>query len=143
MQRGLALLVRREHSRTELARKLVERGIEREQAHEVVNRLVAEGWQSDERFLGMLVRTRVSQGYGPVRIRAELRTHGLEGAPVGDALEASECDWAQVARDQARRKFGEGLYLDPALARKAADFLYRRGFDGDMVRGALRRDIRD
>jgi len=143
VQRGLALLVRREHSRTELARKLVERGIEREHVDEAVSRLAAEGWQSDERFVEMLVRTRVSQGYGPVRIRAELRTHAIEGSGVGDALEACECDWARVAREQARRKFGEGLYTDLALGRKAADFLYRRGFDGEMVRCALRPDTGD
>ena len=62
LQRALALLVRREHSRKELARKLAERGIERDAALAAVDRLAGDGWQSDVRFAEMLVRSRVGQG---------------------------------------------------------------------------------
>jgi regulatory protein len=144
VQRALALLVRREHSRKELARKLAERGIERDAALAAVDRLAGDGWQSDARFAEMLVRSRVAQGQGPVRIRAELGTHGLGQEMIERALAGFEGDWALAARDLAQRRFGTGLAsADTAQRRKAADFLYRRGFDGEAVRLALRDGAQD
>ena len=144
VQRALALLVRREHSRKELARKLAERGIEREAATAAVEKLTGDGWQSDARFAEMLVRTRVAHGQGPLRIRAELGTHGLDSGTIEAALSAFDGDWGQAAHDLARRRFGlELARADAAVRRKAADFLYRRGFDGDTVRAALRGDRED
>src|SRR3546814_9963866 len=49
-QRALGLLVRREHSRKELANKLAARGVAREDAEAAVERMAAEGWQDDARF---------------------------------------------------------------------------------------------
>lgn len=143
-QRALALLVRREHSRKELARKLAERGIQEEAASAAIERLTGDGWQSDARFAEMLVRTRAAHGQGPVRIRAELGTHGLDNDTIEMAMEGFACDWRQAAGDLARRRFGLGLAsADIAQRRKAADFLYRRGFDGDTVRAALQGDPED
>lgn len=143
-QRALALLVRREHSRKELARKLAERGIESEAASAAIERLTGDGWQSDARFAELLVRTRAAHGQGPVRIRAELGTHGLDGDTIETAMQAFDGDWGQAARDLAHRRFGLDLALaDQAQRRKAADFLYRRGFDSETVRSALRGDPED
>ena len=138
LQRALALLVRREHSRKELARKLAERGIEAEAALSAVDRLTGDGWQSDARFAEMLVRTRVTHGQGPVRIRAELGTHGLDQEKIETALQGFEGSWTDAAREVARRRFGMDLLsADVAQRRKVADFLYRRGFDGEAVRAVL------
>jgi regulatory protein len=137
LQRALALLVRREHSRKELARKLAERGIESEAASAAVDRLTGDGWQSDARFAEMLVRTRVANNQGPVRIRAELGSHGLDRDAIEAAMAAFEGDWRQVAQDLACRRFGPDFVTDLVSRRKAADFLYRRGFDGETVRFVL------
>jgi regulatory protein len=137
-QQALALLVRREHSRKELARKLSARGIDREDAQAAIERLSGDGWQSDARFAEMLVRTRASHGYGPVRIRAELGIHGIDGSGVEEAMAGFDGDWLAMARDLAVRRFGIALDGDLAQRRKAAEFLYRRGFDADTVRLALR-----
>ncbi|MBN8564357.1 MAG: recombination regulator RecX [Leptolyngbya sp. UWPOB_LEPTO1] len=138
-QRALGLLVRREHSRKELARKLTARGIEDEDAQAAVARMTAEGWQSDERFAEQLVRSRANNGYGPVRIRAELGTHGLDRDAVAAAMDGYDGDWAANARDLVRRRFPRGTD-DLAQRRKAADFLARRGFGGDQIRAAVRFD---
>ena len=143
VQRALALLVRREHSRKELARKLAERGIEREAAVAAIDRLAGDGWQSDARFAEMLVRTRVAHGQGPIRIRAELGTHGLDRDAIEAAMGAFEGDWCRTAQELAHRRFGPDLQNNLAQRRKAADFLYRRGFDGDTVRSALRDELED
>ncbi|GAA4799939.1 recombination regulator RecX [Lysobacter hankyongensis] len=138
-QRALGLLVRREHSRKELARKLTSRGVQTEDAQAAVDRMTAEGWQDDARFAEQLVRSRANNGYGPLRIRAELGTHGLDREAVAAAMDSYDGDWGENARDLVRRRFPGGAD-DPALRRKAADFLIRRGFSGDQVRAAARFD---
>jgi len=140
LQRALGLLVRREHSRKELVRKLAVRGVEAEAARRAVNRLVAEGWQDDARFAEALLRTRANQGYGPIRVQAELGTHGLDREAVAAAMGAYEGDWLENARDLVRRRFGARVSEDRALQRKAADFLLRRGFAAEHVRAATRVD---
>lgn len=142
-QRALGLLTRREHSRKELTRKLTARGVERAEAESAVSRLTAEGWQDDVRFAESLVRSRAGSGYGPIRIRAELGTHGLDREAIAAALDAFEGDWAEHARDLVRRRFGASAVEDRGVQRKAADFLIRRGFAADHIRAATRFDPDD
>lgn len=139
-QRALGLLTRREHSRKELTRKLTARGVEPDAAEVAVARLGAAGWQDDARFAESLVRSRAAAGYGPLRIRAELATHGLDRAAVAAALDGFEGDWSETARDLVRRRFATAA-SDRAIQRKAADWLIRRGFGADHVRAATRVDL--
>lgn len=143
VQRALGLLVRREHSRRELTRKLAARGVEAEAAAAAVERLAGEGWQDDRRFAEYLVRGRAGSGYGPLYIRAELGTHGLPGEVITAAMEAFADQWTGIARDLVRRRFGPAGPVDLAQRRKAADLLARRGFDGDSIRAASRFDPDD
>lgn len=142
VQRALGLLTRREHSRKELNRKLTSRGLDAAEVKAAVDRLAGEGWQDDKRFAQSVVRNRAASGYGPLRIRAELSTHGLDREAVVRAMDTFEGDWTENARDLVRRRFGAALE-DMAQRRKAADFLIRRGFDGSSVRAATRWDPDD
>lgn len=139
-QRARGLLTRREHSRKELTRKLVARGVEADDAQAAIEKLAGNGWQDDGRFAASLLRTRAGNGYGPIRIRAELTMHGLDRAAVEAALDTFDGDWTQNARDVALRRFGEQVFNDRGLQRKAADFLFRRGFASEHVRAATRGD---
>ncbi|WNH50095.1 MULTISPECIES: recombination regulator RecX [Stenotrophomonas] len=143
VQRALGLLVRREHSRKELTRKLTARGIETEAATAAVEKLTEAGWQDDTRFAENLVRMRANTGYGPLHIRAELGTHGLDSEQIAAAMDTFEGDWTDNARDLVRRRFGEAGPQELAQRRKAADLLARRGFDGDSIRRATRFDPED
>lgn len=146
-QRALGLLTRREHSRKELQRKLTSRGMDAAEVETAVETLSGLGWQDDARFAESLVRSRAGGGYGPIRLRAELATHGLDSEAIARALDSYEGDWLENARDLVRRRFpglsGEAGSEDLALRRKAADFLMRRGFDGERVRKATRFDLDD
>ena len=120
-QRALGLLVRREHSERELTRKLRARGIADEDANAAVEKLKAAGWQDDARFAENLVRSRAAAGFGPLRIRAELGTHGLEREAVTTAMEGFDGDWTEIARDLVKRRFGSPGMQDRAQQRKAAE----------------------
>ena len=141
-QRAVALLVRREHSRKELALKLRARGIDPAEADAAVEKVAQAGWQDDTRFACSIARTRATAGYGPQYIRAELASHGLGEDVISLALasldDAGEVDWADVARAQVRRRFGDPASLSTALQHKAAGYLMRRGFGSDSIRAAIR-----
>ncbi|MFA0923993.1 recombination regulator RecX [Xanthomonas fragariae] len=143
VQRALGLLVRREHSRKELNRKLIARGIEPEAAQAAVDRLTGEGWQDDTRFAAAVVRNRAGLGYGPLHIRAELGTHGLDSNAISAAMSTFEGDWTENARDLILSRFGEEGPVDLPQRRKAADLLARRGFDCNSIRSATRFDFDD
>ena len=139
-QRALGLLTRREHSRKELIRKLVAKGIASDDVETVVAKLANAGWQDDVRFAESRVRARVNDGYGPLHIRAELASHGLDRDTITAALDTFEGDWGENARDLVRRRYGDGVANDLKSRRKAADMLMRRGFDPACIRAATRLD---
>lgn len=141
-QRALALLVRREHSARELTRKLVARGLDPDEVRSSVDRLADAGWQDDARFAESLVRSRAASGYGPIHVRAELGTHGLDSDAVEAAMAGFDGDWVEQARDLARRRCGPPRD-ELSWRRKVADLLARRGFPGDIIRTVSRFDPDD
>ncbi len=143
-QRALGFLVRREHSATELKRKLRGKGVEVDELDVAVETLQRQGFQDDRRYAEALVRSRALAGQGPVRIRAELRMNGVPGGDIDGAFEAAEgdgLDWAEVAHRVAAR-FGPALRQarGPEAIKqrhRAIAFLLRRGFSQEQARVAL------
>lgn len=134
---AIKLLARREHSARELKRKLTARGIDEGQADDAIEDLARTGFQSNERYAEQLTRTRIAHGYGPVRIRAELGMSGLSRDQIDAALEASGCDWQQLAVAAHARKFGHAP-RNGVERMKQNRFLYSRGFDSDLIRAVLK-----
>jgi len=133
---AMNLLARREHSRQELADKLGRRNIEPRTLESVVDRLAAEGLQSDGRFAESYSHSRMQRGQGPVRIRMELGQRGVSAALIETAIAALAVNWRDLARDVRRRKFGSGApgsYKDKA---RQSRFLQHRGFSHEQIRAA-------
>lgn len=137
VQQAVCLLTRREHSRQELERKLIQRGVAPDSAAAAVTRLAEAGWQDDRRFAAALARARASAGYGPAYIHAELITHGVAEALIEQALQEVEVDWIRVARQLLERRHAAALRGDRTAQRKAMQFLLRRGFGMEQARAAL------
>ncbi|MHC1480245.1 regulatory protein RecX [Frateuria aurantia] len=134
--KALGLLARREHSRLELRRKLGQGGYAPDEIHEALARLEVSHYQDDQRFGEAMLRNRVQQGYGPLRIRVELRSHGLGDRAIAELLDAAEVDWRALARQQLVRHFGSAAATDVAERQRRAHYLQRRGFSGEMIRAA-------
>ncbi len=139
--KALGLLARREHSRRELHRKLRQGGYDGDEAGEAVDRLGAQHYQDDDRFGEVLVRSRAAQGYGPARLRVELKSHGLSDARIRQLLEEAGVDWAESAAAQLRRRYGTKAPADPAEKARRAQFLLRRGFPAATVRGLTHAEV--
>ena len=141
--KALGLLARREHSRKELRQKLDRSGYARDEASEALTRLGEQHYQDDDRFAEALIRNRSAQGYGPMRLRAELKSHGLSDARIRSLLDVAEIDWAASAAAQLRRRYGAGGSLEPAERARRAQFLLRRGFPAATVRDVTHADVDD
>lgn len=134
---AVKLLARREHSARELQRKLEQRGVPDVEAAAAVDYVRQEGWQSDVRFAQLLVRSRVAQGYGPLRIRAELQQAGLTREEIESALAEAGIDWREACVRAQQKRFREipGSSTERA---KQYRFLQGRGFEAGQIATALR-----
>ena len=139
--KALGLLARREQSRRELRRKLDQDGYAGDEADAALARLSDQHYQDDERFAGVLLRNRAAQGYGPLRIRMELKTHGLSDAAIRRLLDEAGVDWNANAAAQLRRHYGGRPPTDRAEQGKRAQFLLRRGFAAATVRYATHAEV--
>ena len=135
-ERALRALGRREHSARELTRKLTHDGLDKGNAVEVVGELSDSGWQSDERYAGLLTRSRIAQGYGPLRIRAELSARGVDDALIRAALEDEAPDWLEIVGRVHERRYSK----PPATPKERASryrYLASRGFTSSQVAAVL------
>lgn len=134
---ALRLLARREHSRLELARKLMRRGWSVPAVEQVIDELAEQGLQSDERYAESFVRQRVARAYGPVRIRAELSERGIDRALAARAIESESPDWFTIAADWYEKRYGPGPPADLKEKSRRQQALARRGFAHEHVRELL------
>lgn len=134
---AVRLLAGREHARAELARKLTAKGHGHAEVDAVLDDLARRELLSDERFAEQYIAARVRKGYGPLRIRAELRERGVDPALVAACLAAGGHDWPGLLRDVRAGKFGAGRPADRREAARQARFLVHRGFPEGLVRDLL------
>lgn len=137
--RALGYLSRREHSRSELARKLAPFVDERDAEDAVAQLLDAldrEGWLSDSRFAESVVNRRASR-FGASRIVGELKRHGVDSDLV-QTLGASlrDTEWERICQVW-NRKFGRLAETQQERA-KQARFLASRGFSRDAIMRVLK-----
>lgn len=149
---AMDFLARREHSRHELLQKLQRRFVKanaKENAdlsvdasietsvESVIDELAEENLQSDERFAEAYVRQRSQRGYGPLRIRQEMREKGLSDELVSNYLVDSSLNWADIAKGVREKKFGAAIESDYQARAKQMRFLQYRGFGAEIVRRAV------
>lgn len=126
-------LARREFSQYELMQRLRRRGIAEAIAAEALSQASAANWQSDERYAAAYARSRLERRQGPLKIRAELRSRGLNDADVAQALEQLDADWLDLALAFIARN--SRYHGEPVKARQA---LLRRGFSAEQASQAWR-----
>jgi regulatory protein len=135
-EKALYLLSRREYSAKELAVKLHAK-FDAERVDSVLAGLAEQGLQSDQRFASMLVRGRIGQGHGPIRIQMELKQKGISAEHIQQALVDNPVDWFEQARNAFQRRFGQVHASDMKLRAKQMRFLQYRGFNLDQIQYAM------
>ena len=137
---ALDALARRDHASEDLRRKLLEKGYDIAVVAPLLDALRAEKLLDDRRYTENFVTYHAARGQGPLRVRAELRRHGLEGAAVEECLDAFP-DWMVHLRRTQLKKFGAKPPNTYADRQRQARFLGYRGFTSAQIRTALGFDI--
>ncbi|MBN2689768.1 MAG: regulatory protein RecX [Gammaproteobacteria bacterium] len=134
-QKAIDLLARREHSRLELERKLLAKDFNLQEVSVVLDDLIAQNLQSDERFAESYIHSRSNKGFGPLKIAEELKQRGVNQTIYQQFLD--EQDWHQLACQVRIKKFGKSLPSDFVLRAKQMNFLQYRGFAGEQIRAVM------
>jgi regulatory protein len=131
---AMNLLARREHARKELVQKLSKKfSAIPEIVEEELDKLRAEGLQSDARLAEVFIRSRVNRGQGPVKIKMELRGKGVDNDTLARAFETCEVNWFALVEQVARRRFGDSVPSDAKERARRGRFLQQRGFNFDQI----------
>ena len=130
--RALRLLSQREHSRTELERKLAGHEEVPGELAQALDELQARGFINDGRALESVVHRRAAK-LGGARLQQELAAKGLSGPAVTEAL--AQLKSTEFSRAQAvwQKKFGTPP-PDAQARAKQMRFLIGRGFSPEVVR---------
>jgi regulatory protein len=133
--RALRYLSQREHSRSELERKLARHTEDPSEVARVLDELQSRGFIDHARVADSVVHSRAGK-LGALRIKQELKAKGLEGPLVAQALAQLRATEFDRAREVWRKRFGAPPQ-DANERAKQARFLAARGFDGDVIRRVL------
>ncbi len=132
MGRALRYLSRREHSRQELRKKLLPYAESEIELDELMAKLEAQSWLSDERFAESLVR-RKSERYGSLKIVDELKQQGIEGDSLLEIKERLKISDSTRAWELWQRKFDSMVTKDPKEKSKQMRYLVSKGFPLSVV----------
>lgn len=133
--RAIGLLSRREHSRSELRRKLAAHCEDHAVLDALLDELQRGNWLSQERFAESLVHRRAPR-HGLRRIMQELRQHELPENTLAEMAEKLRDTELERARAVWQKRFG----APPADVKEHARqlrYMATRGFTADSVRRIL------
>ncbi len=137
---ALDALARRDLASEDLRLKLLEKGYDTAVVLPLLDALRDEKLLDDRRYLENFVAYHAARGQGPLRIRLELRRHGLQGALIEEYLDAYP-DWITHLKRARLKKFGATEPRNYADRQLQARFLGYRGFTSAQIRMALGFDV--
>ena len=133
--RALRHLVRREHSRAELVRKLAPHAESEAALNAVVDLLLSKKQLSDERFAEERARS-LSRKFGAAKIRQDLKERGVADEIVERVSPEGELERAKAI---LQRKYREAATTREERAKRAR-FLQSRGFSYEVINRVLKVD---
>lgn len=133
---ALNYLAKREYTVLDLQKKLLQKGFSSHCVQTTLSLLIQEGVLSDERFCEAYIASRIRKNYGPIRIAAELRQHGVSQEMIISEIKKNEAIWPDCIKKIQKKKFSspprnlkEKLYQ--------INFLQYRGFKLDQIKEYL------
>lgn len=141
VQKAFTFLSYGDLSRRRLIEKL-RRTFPPELCEETAARLEERGYLNDLRLAERYAESYYEiRSYGPMRIRQELYGKGFSHEVIEQALEPYlALDHREKISELLKKKFPEGALSDPAVRRKASDWLCRTGYGWSEISDVLREE---
>jgi len=142
---ALRLLGYRERSRQEIQARMERKGFQKEVIDKVLRYLESQKYLDDRRFAELWTHDRLRKGYGKWRVILELREKGVDQEIIDEVVKKtySSVDEIGMALDLVKRK-GYNLEWaeDQRVARRASEFLRRRGFSFSIIGEVMSRILK-
>jgi len=132
---ALRLLTYRDRSCSELIHRLQMKGFTSKEIEQVIRELKDLNYLDDERFAFTFARQRKDSGYGPVRIRWELKEKGVTGDLIDEAVESvfPKGEERRAAEKFFKRRLQKGEGSDTKLVYRVGNQMIRRGYTPEVV----------
>jgi len=140
---ALRILTGRDHSKSELKRKLKQRGFSPEDIAKAVSECERLDYINDERTARVFIDQMIRKGCGLNRIRHEMNKKGLQGQRIENILceiesDIDEAQGAQRILQKHIKRFERENDLKKRRD-KMYRFLYARGFSQDTIRKLIKK----
>ena len=135
---ALRILTGRDHSKSELIRKLKQRGLKSEDIEKAVWECERLDYINDERTARVYINQMIRKGHGLNRIRHEMNKKGLRSQRIQNILSEIESDIDEAEGAERILEKNVKRFEREADLKKRRDkiyrFLYARGFSQDTIR---------
>lgn len=135
--KALSWLTRRDYSEVELRRRLQQLGGLSEDIEQVITWCKSYDYLNQQRYINMLVRSRVNRGYGFNYIAQECKQHNIAIDELQHGLAELNIDWYALAKRVYIKKYADNAIIDYKDKMKRMAYLQRRGFTHDQIHYAL------
>ncbi len=134
---AMRFLARREYSRLELQQKLSATHSSQACVDLALDQIKASGYQSDERYAELIVRSRINQLCGAFKIEMELKAKGVAASIISLTIESFSVDWFALAKQARGKRYGELIPLDAKSLAKQMRYLRNKGFSQEHIHYAF------
>lgn len=134
--KAIGYLARREYSAKELQQRLLQKEFSPALIDKVLERLIDDGYQSDERFTEMYIRSRVNAGDGPFKIKMKLREKGICESLTLAVLDTQTIDWLEQVKKVKEKRFGK-ICDSPAELAKQIRYLKNKGYYQEDIQAVV------
>ena len=128
-------LARREHTAKEIFIKLEDRVESLDILNAEIKKIEEEGLIDNQRFAEQYIHSRSGKGYGPLRIKQELKKRGVNENISQPLL--NNIDWTSLAIEVLEKKVNHEFPEETKLVLKLKKFLNYRGFDFSQIEQAF------
>lgn len=134
---ALNLLARRDHSLWELRCKLTQRGIAPPMVDAVLDQLTSEDLINETRYAELYAASRADKGYGPLRIRQELRERRVDETVISSTLSKLDDFWMSKLTHLHLKRWSGTKVESAGDEVKRIRFLRQRGFTLEQIKQLL------
>lgn len=137
---ALRMLARREHSKKELHRKLLNKKYNSNEIEMVLQTLAETGLLKEDRFIESFIHARRNKGFGPLRIQAELIEKGITLLIIEHHLKIHDNLWFNHVKCVWQKRFKNQLPHDYKTRAQQMRFLQAKGFTNEQIRSVFNID---
>jgi len=126
----------REHCRSELMRKLIEKGLSKPESERLIERLEQEGYMDERRYAEAFVHDKtLLDRWGRIKTRQTLAMKGISNTDITRALAAIDEEsyrtlLCELLQEKARTVTASG---EKELKQKLVRYAAGRGFEPDLI----------